>query len=299
MALVLKSLFGVKLLFDLRGVMAEEYVDAGLWREGSIPFRLVKWVEAKTFRRADAIVMLTHRIKDILQRQSRDLQANPMQIEVIPTCVDLPKYAHYNRVARRRELGLDEKLVMAYCGSLGGWYLSEEMVQLFATGRSTIERFHFLILTQSRHALITNALDRIGIPAESYTIKTVTPDEIPSWLPAADFGLSFIKPCFSKLSSSPTKIGEYLASGLPLLTNTGIGDLDSLVRDESVGVLVESFTVAAYTSALANMLELISNGEAIRQRCREVAERQFSLQNIGRERYLRVYERLGFTRSLS
>jgi len=45
----------------------------------------------------------------------------------------------------------------------------------------------------------------------------------------ADAGLSFVKPCVSKLASSPTKIGEYLAIGLPVVSTTGIGDIDQLL----------------------------------------------------------------------
>src|SRR5687768_7432269 len=39
----------------------------------------------------------------------------------------------------------------------------------------------------------------------------------PSYLSAADAGLSFIKSCFSKIASSPTKNAEYLACGLRTL----------------------------------------------------------------------------------
>ena len=38
----------------------------------------------------------------------------------------------------------------------------------------------------------------------------------PVELAMADAGLSFIKPCLSKLASSPTKLAEYLAAGLEL-----------------------------------------------------------------------------------
>ena len=33
------------------------------------------------------------------------------------------------------------------------------------------------------------------------------------------------------IANSPTKFAEYLASGLPILTNTGIGDSDEILRE--------------------------------------------------------------------
>jgi hypothetical protein len=39
-ALGVKRRLGTKMIFDLRGLMAEEYVDAEHWREGSIPYRI-------------------------------------------------------------------------------------------------------------------------------------------------------------------------------------------------------------------------------------------------------------------
>ena len=45
-------------------------------------------------------------------------------------------------------------------------------------------------------------------------------------------GIFFIKPTFSKKASMPTRLGEYLASGVPCLCNTGIGDIDRLFEKE-------------------------------------------------------------------
>lgn len=296
MALVLKKMFGAKLLFDMRGTMAEEYVDAGTWGPDSIPFRLTKWIEAETFRRADAIVMLTHKIRQRLQASSPELSANPVPIEVIPCCVDLRKYVSDSNNSLRAQLGLEQKLVMVYSGSLGGWYLAYEMVALFLEVSKLLENSHFLVLTQSSHELIARQCRQQHIAPDRYTITTAQVGEVPSFLAASDFGISFIKPCYSKLSSSPTKIGEYLAAGLPFITNVGIGDIDDLVRQENVGILVHSFDRTAYKHAVVRMLRLLENREQVRCRCRQVAENRFSLSRIGRERYRRVYMRLGWVK---
>src|SRR6266853_6743072 len=53
-ALRLKRRFGVKMIFDVRGLLAEEYADAGHWRKDSIPYRITKAVEARALSLVDA-----------------------------------------------------------------------------------------------------------------------------------------------------------------------------------------------------------------------------------------------------
>src|SRR2546428_4651985 len=66
-ALAIKKRFGLKLIFDLRGLMAEEYVDAEHWREGSIAYRLTKAMERRALAAADGFVTLTERIWPLIK----------------------------------------------------------------------------------------------------------------------------------------------------------------------------------------------------------------------------------------
>ena len=93
MALPAQSLLGCSVLFDIRGLLAEEYVDAGRWAVGDLKYRLTKAMERVFFRRADAFVMLTRRIKDELTSTDPALQGRANEIEVIPCCVNLDRFS--------------------------------------------------------------------------------------------------------------------------------------------------------------------------------------------------------------
>ncbi len=67
-ALRLKRRFGVKMIFDVRGLLAEEYADAGHWRKDSIPYRITKAVEARALAAADGVVTLTERIWPLINQ---------------------------------------------------------------------------------------------------------------------------------------------------------------------------------------------------------------------------------------
>jgi glycosyltransferase involved in cell wall biosynthesis len=115
---------------------------------------------------------------------------------------------------------------------------------------------------------------------------------VPSFLSAADAGLAFIKPSFSKLASSPTKFAEYLGCGLPLIINSGVGDADELINREGVGALVREFNEAEYSSALDVIENLNADPEQTRKRTRVVAERLFDVRRVGAERYAELYEQI-------
>jgi hypothetical protein len=66
MGLALKYLIGARLLFDIRGLMAEEYEDAGRWARGGPPFRAAKAIEGAAMARADGLVVLTERVRRVL-----------------------------------------------------------------------------------------------------------------------------------------------------------------------------------------------------------------------------------------
>ena len=145
------------LIFDIRGLMAEEYVDAGRWRPGSVPFRLTKAVERVAIRRADGIVVLTERIRRALFGEP-----SPAHVHVIPCCADLDALAAAaaERERVRAELGLDGATVMVYVGKFGGWYMAAEMADFFAVARESIPGLHFLILTQDEQGEIRRELER-------------------------------------------------------------------------------------------------------------------------------------------
>ena len=173
-------------------------------------------------------------------------------------------------------------------GSFGGWYLTAEMMKFFAIAREFRRDTFVLILTQRDKERIVARLQELGLSDSDFLVESAKPSEIGGYLAAADVALSFIKACYSKLSSSPTKIAEYLGSGLPIIANGGVGDVDQLINENQVGVLTREFSPDAYREALSN-LEHLGN---IKDRCFETAKREFDLEAIGGTRYRRIYKRL-------
>jgi glycosyltransferase involved in cell wall biosynthesis len=290
-ALRLKRRFGVKMIFDVRGLMADEYVDAGHWQKESVPYRITKSVERRALAGADGIVTLSERIWPVI-KQWGALRNHNVAHEVIPCCADLElfRFSQDNRVTRRAELGLQDRFVVVYSGSIDGWYLTDSMADFFVTLHKESRNAHFLWLTPTRHERVHQLMRARGISEKDYTVLASSAREVHSYLSAADAGLSFIKPCFSKLASSPTKYAEYLGCGLPLIINEGVGDSDALITREKIGALVHDFNEPEYAKASALIEGFAGYPEQTRRRAREVAERLFDVRTVGVQRYGRLYE---------
>ena len=284
-ALLVRRLTGCRLIFDIRGLMAEEYVDAGRWRHGSLPFRITKRVERRAIDSADAIVVLTERVRrHLFGEEPRS------DVWVIPCCADTARLdaQRGDRDAMRERLGLHDATVLVYVGKFTGWYMEREMVEFFACAREMFSDLHFLVLTQSDAAPIVTEFERVHASAGEYTLTRCSPHALGSYLAAADIGISFVRPTFSKISTSPTKLGEYLGAGLPTVCSANVGDVDRLVEGGALGVLVSRFSPAAYREA-ARSLGRLRQSPGLRDRCRRAARDQLSLEEIGVPRYDEVY----------
>ena len=279
-----RRLFGVRFVFDMRGLMADEYVDAGNWKAAGSLYRLTKSTERRMIAAADEVVVLTHRVKAHLVEAFSEIPDLSARTTVVPCCVD------DSRFALPAEPRSGEGVRLVYVGSVGTWYLLDEMLDFFAAGASTAPGSSFLWLNQHDHAVIRAAAAKRGLPPEVIQIAAVRPDEVPARLSGAHVGVSFIKPTFSKRASSPTKFAEYLAAGLPVVTNTGVGDLDDIVRKHRIGIVVQSLTPDGYRRAWRELAEL-RRDPGLALRCRRVAEEEFSVR-VGVALYQAVYARL-------
>ena len=290
-ALALKKRFHVKMIFDVRGLMADEYVDAGHWRQSSSAYRLTKSMERRAFTASDGIVTLTEKIWPIIKKWN-GLSGREVIHEVVPCCADLQlfRFSGEDRHRRRAQLSIQDRFTIVYSGSIDGWYLTAEMADFFGVLTRIRSDAHCLWLSPGKHERIDALMKERKIESHRYTILAATSADVPSYLSASDAGLAFIKPCFSKIASSPTKNAEYLACGLPLIINAGIGDSDGLVSDERVGAFVNELKESDYARALLAIERLTADPEAIRIRTREVAERLFDVAVTGVERYARLYE---------
>ena len=92
------------------------------------------------------------------------------------------------------------------------------------------------------------------MPADKLLVKHGKKAEVPALLSVSNYSIFFIKPCYSKLSSSPTKHGEIMAMGIPVITNSGVGDVEEIVNKYHGGYVLNNFTDEAFDAVIAAIL---------------------------------------------
>jgi glycosyltransferase involved in cell wall biosynthesis len=290
----MKRRYGVRFMFDMRGFWADERVDGHQWNLSNPLFRAVydyfKRRETEFLEEADHVVSLTDAGKAILLARRADRRHGP-PITVIPCCVDFeafPPVTEVGRASARRLLGIDpDAKVAAYLGSFGSWYMVDEMLDFFRVQLEREPDALFLIISREPREDILAAARARGVPAGRLLVRPASRAEVPRFVAAANYGLFFIKPVFSKKASSPTKMGELLALELPIVTNAGVGDVDRILEEAGAGVVVQSFDEPAYRRALDELDALTPNVD----RWRAAARRWFDLRT-GIGRYDAIYQGL-------
>ncbi|MFZ9388916.1 MAG: glycosyltransferase [Chitinophagaceae bacterium] len=292
--LLLKRRFGVKFLFDMRGFWADEKKDGGSWDTRNLIFRQVyrhyKRKEAQLVREADAIISLTHAGKTEMESWESYTQSSPA--DVIPCCADMDHFSL--RTPRQKEegrqiLGIEaNRPVLGYLGSLGSWYMLDEMLDFFRVFKEMYPGALFLFITHSDPAMVYGKLEKFNLSETDVRIVSAERDQVPVYAKAADFSISFIKPVYSKMSSSPTKLGELLAMGIPVIVNRGVGDVEQVVNAVEGGFVIDDFQEPEYRRAMDQLPALLAKDPAV---IRDRAKKYYSLEE-GILRYAAVYQKL-------
>ncbi|MCQ4191231.1 glycosyltransferase, partial [Methylocystis suflitae] len=128
-ALGVKQITGAKFLFDMRGFWADERIDGGLWPRNGLLYRTAKTLERRFLSAADHVVTLTHASKREIARFPY-LKNRMPPLTVIPTCADLDRFHPPEKRA-------NSPLTLGYVGSVGTWYMFNEILTFF---RALVDR---------------------------------------------------------------------------------------------------------------------------------------------------------------
>lgn len=295
----MKKKWGVKMIFDMRGFWADERVDGGLWNLKNPLFKTVykyfKRKEKQFFEKADYTISLTHNAEKVIHSW-QTIAGQPIPIQVIPCCVDLalfnPASIHLSAIAeKKRELNIPDGIsVLSYIGSIGTWYMLPEMLAFFKRWLQKEQGAIFLFVTNDNAEHILDQATAVGIPCDNMRIMSAARTEVPLFISLCDYSLFFIKPVFSKKASSPTKQGEIMAMGKPLICNSKVGDTDYIVKEYHSGILIEDFTDVSYDKIIeVTIRQTVFNGKTIR-----VGAQQFFSLEEGVHRYDQVYNNVLF-----
>ena len=294
----LKAKFKTPVLFDMRGLWADEKLDGRIWDIRNPLYKKIydffKAKEKQFIKLSDGIISLTRKAWPILEKSGGGLPNGQVR-ETIPCCTDEhhfdPATVDEEEVASwKSRLNIsDDDFLMVYLGSISTWYLPDEMLHFFKLLLTVRPHAKFLIVSTESPQPVLATASRLGIPKDRIIFTSSTRKRLPALLKLSDIGICFIKPAFSKNASSPTKLGEFLCMGIPVVCNRGIGDTDEVIQNIGGGVLCDPFNDESMRAAADSILKIASDRDPAA--IRTGAIRYFSLER-GVQLYAGVYRQI-------
>jgi glycosyltransferase involved in cell wall biosynthesis len=274
----------IPFIFDMRALWPEELITAGRLKRGSVIHRIIVVSERLSLRRAAAVVSLTVAGAHHIVRTNPDLLLEK-KLTVIPTCADLRCFQPGQAEEAREE-------IFGCVGSvLSGWFRIQWLANFIRCAMRSYPGARFEIVTRDDPGEVTHQLQQHGAPLEAVSVFAAEAPDVPAIIRHHAASVLFYEGgATSELGRCPTRLGEVLACGVPVLVNEGVGDVAEIVTRERIGVVVGGGEGADMEAALEALSRLRADPE-LAGRCRRAAERLFSLDQ-GVEAYRRIYQSL-------
>ena len=279
-----------QIIFDMRGLWFDEKKDCGainvnnFFQKKLYLFLLI--IEKKLLNNSEVIVVLTYKAKNEIQNKKNIKKS---KIFVIPCCADYNFFKPLDLISKinnKQKFKIDKnEKVIAYLGSLGTWYMLDEMILFFENLLSINKNLYFLNINNDIKKNIKSIIKSKNKFLDNRIILTNSSrDDLPNLLGCADFMISFIKPYYSKIASSPTKFAESLAMGIPVVSNKGVGDIEDLTIKLNAGLTIDNINLSNFSNDDLNLILNIDR-KTLREKSSKILSLEFAI-----EQYREVYK---------
>ena len=279
-ALLMNRVIKVPFIFDMRALWPEELIVSGKIHRDSLVHQTIKRIERACLAKSKAVISLTKVAVDHLKSIYPDELKNK-KILIIPTCVDLSRFTPLSQKSKKT-------IIHGCIGTiLSGWFRIEWLSSWINLVTQFEQNTQFEIITQDDLKEVKEKIDPFNELNDRLKIISHTVDEMPFVVPKFFVSLMFFTDGLSKLGSSPTRMAESLACGIPIVINKGIGDTENIIKKYNVGVIVEGNGKELIEKAIRDLMILLKDPD-LNSRCRLTAKNLFSLDS-GTQTYRETY----------
>ena len=140
--------------------------------------------------------------------------------------------------------------------------------------------------------IIENAIGLTSIPKGKVRILGCEYSEIPDTLAKYDCGLVMVESSYWRRVCSPTKMGEYLASGLPVISLEGIDAIDDLAKRTVCVMTVSPEELQGhFQKGRGQQILSFIKSSGVTQKCQILAKSEFDLKMAG-NLYVELYSEM-------
>ena len=273
---------GGKLVFNIQDVFPDAAVETGAISNQRV-IAAASWLERVSYRRSDSVVLLSDDLANNVQRKLD--QKFHKRIRVIPNFVDTQAIVPMSRLTNyRRELGVDESLVVMYAGNVG----FSQSLELMIEAARVLPNVIFVINGEgsARKSLEAKAHALSNVKFGDYQDAS----RLSEVLATGDLHVVPLRRGLGSVSV-PSKTYSILAAGRPICAAIDLDtEVPRILAAANAGVCVEPDNQAAFVSAIAAMISDRKSLEEMGASGRKWVEGHASPQSIA-QRYEALYMR--------
>ena len=211
----------LKCIVDMHGARPEEYLYSLKSTSKNWYWGLLENYERDSSTLADIIICQSFAMKRHIMDKYK---ADENKILVYQCGVDTSSFYKNDEIRRkiRNDLRIaEDNIVFVYSGGLHAWQKVDKAIAFFAAYYSFDSHSKFLVLTHDV-GLLEQVMDRQQVSKEireNVICKSLGFAEVPHYLNAADVAFLFRDNVVMNAVASPTKLAEYMACGLPIISS--------------------------------------------------------------------------------
>ena len=283
---IIKTFFNprMKVIYDNRGLYIDEHIYNGRIRGSSIKEKIFRKIENLLLKKSDSIVVVSNQFRNYLLNYNKfPVLKLSNKIEVIPNRTRL---VYHKDEVLKIKLNFDEKIKCIYSGSSASWQGTEQFFEILKSLIAVFSTIQFNILSYDQN-LLPKFLKQQYELQNRIKIESVPHENVFEKLAKANFGILLRPQHILSRVCSPIKFAEYLAAGLPLLLNEGIGDTEEVISKYNIGVIIRNND---FETAGREMKILLQDNK-VYSRCLQAAKKEFDIEASFKQ-YEKIYNSL-------
>jgi hypothetical protein len=277
-------------LYEMRSSWEDAAVSVGTTTEGSLRYRVSRWLETFVVKQADEIAVICEGLRKELIGRGLPEQ----KITVVPNALpaemfDLP--GAEQRAEIRARYGLETAAVIGFFGSFFEWEGIELLIDVMPEVLASAPQACLLLAGGGQQEARLHELVREkGLERKVIFAGRIPHEEVRAYYSAADVMAYPRVPDRLTDMVTPLKPLEAMAQGTVVVASD-VGGHRELIEDGQTGFLFAAGDRAALARTLVEVLAARADMSALTARARQMVERERRWSVVA-ERYLPIYERL-------
>jgi hypothetical protein len=276
------SFIKIPFLYDFRGFALGEWVDIGKINSSSLLYFVLNKMDKRAVKNASGLVVLEECAKKLLKYT---YEVPNVPLKVIRTCTDVKRYKTRKNQCYKKSGALR----FVFLG--GARFPYRPDLALMLIGKLIEHGFDCYIdfINKGDHAIIKKAKQLTNISEKKVQILSCEHCEIPDIIGTYDCGIVMVETSYWRRVCSPTKVGEYLAGGLPVISLKGIDAIDELAeRTECVVTVSSKELEGCFEGDTAKKISSFIKTTDIFQKCKTLAKNEYNLE-MASNLYVELY----------